>query len=49
MDVAEHDLDGFMRSHTKRSLNVVREWIKELVSNPTKMDIKLREKREVLL
>ena len=48
-DVAEHDLDGFVRSRAERSLNVVREWIKELVSNPPKIDIKLREKREVLL
>jgi aminopeptidase N len=46
VDVAEHDLDGFVRSQSERSANVIREWIKELASHPPKIDIKLREKRE---
>jgi len=46
VDVAEHDLDGFVRSQSERSANVIREWIKELASNPPKIDVKLREKRE---
>ena len=46
VDVAEHDLDGFVRSQCERSANVIREWIKELASNPPKIDVKLREKRE---
>lgn len=46
VDVAKHDLDGFVRSQSERSANVIREWIKELASHPPKIDIKLREKRE---
>jgi aminopeptidase N len=46
VDVAEHDLDGFVRPRSERSANVIREWIKELASNPPKIDVKLREKRE---
>jgi aminopeptidase N len=45
VDVAEHDLDGFVRSQSERSANVIREWIKELASNPPKIDAKLREKK----
>jgi hypothetical protein len=30
MEVAEHDLDGFVRSSAERSLNVVREWDKRI-------------------
>ncbi|MER5174319.1 MAG: M1 family metallopeptidase [Candidatus Nitrosocosmicus sp.] len=44
VDVAEHDLDGFVRSHAERSASTIREWVKELASNPPKIDIKLREK-----
>lgn len=47
VDVAEHDLDGFVRSQSERSANVIREWVKELASNPPNIDIKLREKREL--
>jgi hypothetical protein len=46
MEVAEHDLDGFVRSSAERSLMLFENGIKELVSNPTKIDIKLREKEK---
>jgi len=45
-DVAEHDLDGFVRRPAERCANIIREWIKEMTSKPPQLDIKLREKRE---
>jgi aminopeptidase N len=47
-DVAEHDLDGFVRRPAERCANIIREWIKEMTSTPPQLDIKLREKREVV-
>ena len=47
-DVAEHDLDGFVRRPAERCVNIIREWIKEMTSKPPQMDIKLREKREIV-
>jgi aminopeptidase N len=49
VDVAEHDLDGFVRRPAERCANIIREWIKELTSKPPKLGIKLRERREFLL
>lgn len=43
IDVAEHDLDGFVRRHAERSLNVIRGWINEWSVKPQKIDIRLRE------
>jgi aminopeptidase N len=41
--VAEHDLDGFVRREAERSVNIMREWIKEWSSKPPILDIKIRK------
>ena len=43
--VAEHDLDGFIRREAERSVNIMREWIKEWSSKPLTLDIKLRKEQ----
>ena len=46
ISVSEHDLDGFVRKKTERTLNVLREWIKEWANTPPLIEIKMREKAE---
>jgi aminopeptidase N len=41
--VAEHDLDGFVRTEAERSANIVREWIKEWSSKPLTIELNIRE------
>jgi hypothetical protein len=44
--VATHDLDGFVRRPAEDSLNIIRQWIKEWVEEPPKIDVKMREQKE---
>ena len=46
ISVAEHDLDGFVRRVTADCLNIIREWVKEWVEKPLKIDVKLRQAEE---
>jgi hypothetical protein len=45
INVAEHDLDGFIRREAERCVNIMRVWIKEWSSKPPTLDIKLRKEQ----
>jgi aminopeptidase N len=46
ISVSEHDVDGFVRTKAERTLNVLREWIKEWSNKPPLIELKLREKAD---
>jgi hypothetical protein len=43
-DVAQYDVDGFVRRHAETSIHKIREWINEWSTKPQELDIKIREK-----
>ena len=46
ISVSEHDVDGFVRKKTERTLNILREWIKEWADKPPLIELKIREKAD---
>jgi aminopeptidase N len=45
IDVAQYDIDGFVRRRAETSLNIIRERINEWSAKPHELDIKIRETR----
>jgi hypothetical protein len=45
IDVAQYDIDGFVRRRAETSLNIIRERINEWSANPQELAIKIREIR----
>ena len=45
ISVSEHDVDGFVRKKTERTLNILREWIKEWADKPPLIELKIRRRR----
>jgi aminopeptidase N len=43
INVAQYDVDGFVRRHAETSINKIRGWINEWSAKPQELDIKIRE------
>ena len=43
--VAGHDLDGFVRRVAEDSLNIIRNWLKEWIDKPPKIDVEMRSEK----
>jgi aminopeptidase N len=43
IDVAQYDIDGFVRREAETSLGTIREWMNEWSIKPQKLDIRVRE------
>ena len=46
--IAQHDTDGWVRRVAETSLNDLRKWIRDWLTQPLKLEYKIREERERL-
>jgi aminopeptidase N len=46
--IAQHDTDGWVRRVAETSLNDIRKWIRDWLSQPLKLEYKIREERQRL-